>query len=352
MKIAKGFLLTCLLGLVGSMSAQDVHFTMFDMAPLRLNPAQTGFYEGSFRVGGIYRTQWQSLNVNGFNGSLEGRFGGYQTPHAYIDLPFAFPKSGSTNIRHWAGIGLSFTSDKVSELSQTNAMLSFAYHLGLGRSGNTRISLGLSGGIANARLDASGLFFGDGINNGGGIDTYVPSADNSTQGSASFADFSGGINFAHRTSRLGIQAGFAVNHFTQPKYNFLGEEARLPMAMLGSLRMDIALASRWTLRPLAFYHRISNAQELNAQVLFGYHFNDLKDVTLLFGGGYRIGDAALMRVGVEIKGFQFGFAYDLNANGLSLSNTGRPMGFEFGISYIAKIFKQPVIKEILFCPRF
>ena len=42
--------------------AQDIHWTMYDMSPLTLNPANTGAYEGTFRIGGIYRDQYNSIS--------------------------------------------------------------------------------------------------------------------------------------------------------------------------------------------------------------------------------------------------------------------------------------------------
>jgi hypothetical protein len=99
--------------------------------------------------------------------------------------------------------------------------------------------------------------------------------------------------------------------------------------------------------------------EMNAQAVFVYHFNTTKDINLLFGPGYRIGDAAFGRVGFEYKGLALGVAYDFNLSNLSLSGNSnfngtnpRAMGFEFGLSYIAKIYKDIAVKEILYNPRF
>ena len=44
--------------------AQDQHFSQFFAAPLNVNPALSGAYEGSFRIGAIYRDQWRSALDN------------------------------------------------------------------------------------------------------------------------------------------------------------------------------------------------------------------------------------------------------------------------------------------------
>jgi hypothetical protein len=46
-----------------------------------------------------------------------------------------------------------------------------------------------------------------------------------------------------------------------------------------------------------------------------------------------------------------GVAYDVNMSGLNVATQGNG-AFEIGLSYIAKISKMPVVKPVLFCPRF
>lgn len=361
MRFAKSLLLFCFTMWGTITSAQDIHFSMFDMAPLELNPAYTGFYEGTFRIGGIYRTQWQGMSIN-TGGLNTGKFSGFQTPSAYIDVPFGFPspkvKKTGARMKNWAGVGISFFADQVGQLSNLAASLSLSYHIGFGQRGNTRLSLGVQGGIAQQRVkDPTQFRFEEGIIQGGGLGgQYVQVNDNAlAQSSVAYPDFAGGLMLSHRSSRFGLEAGFSLNHFSQPKYNFLGGDFKESMEYVANLLVDIGLTDRFFLRPLVFYKNKSATQDLNMQLLLGLHFNDMKDITLFLGGGYRLFDAAIMRVGLDIKGLRFGFAYDLNTTGLSskiYSNANRGMGFEVALSYIAKIYKNPVIKEILFCPRF
>lgn len=344
MNLRKQIIFWLMLGWVGIVQAQDIHYSMFDMAPLNLNPAQTGYFSGTFRIGGIFRTQYPGLGVN------TGKFSGYQTPAAYVDIPIALSKREP--VRGWLGVGLSFLNDKVGlgDLNTLNGMLSLAYHIALGEGGRTRISLGAKGGLMQQRIDASKLQFETGMI-AGGTGTYIPVAENSpANNSVSYPDFSAGAMVNHAAEKWNIQVGFAANHLTSPKYQFLGRESKLPMGLIGNVIANVSLGQKLFLRPMAFYQYMAKAQEINTQALFGYHLNEAKDVTLLFGAGYRFGDAAIGRLGCEIKGFKFGFAYDFNLN--KLSNNGRAMGFEIGASYIARLVKTPKIKEILFCPRF
>src|SRR5947209_19793357 len=42
--------------------AQDPNFSQFFAAPLTLNPALTGKFDGTLRVAGNYRNQWPTIN--------------------------------------------------------------------------------------------------------------------------------------------------------------------------------------------------------------------------------------------------------------------------------------------------
>ena len=363
MKALKYLLFFTLLGLGGTASAQDIHFSMFDMAPLNLNAGYTGLYSGTFRIGGIYRSQWQGLGMNA--PTLGTNFTGFKTPSAYVDVPFGIrsPKNVG-DLKHWAGIGINFFNDQVDRLSTMRAELSFAYHIGLGQRGNTRISLGVKGGITQQRIkDVAGYVFEDELErcpnypNCSGIGSLDDA--NIATDAATAPDFSAGLVFTHKGTGWGLQLGGSVNHFTQPKVNFLNDEYKFPMNIIGTARLDFSLGKKLTLRPMFFMQYMAKAIDMNAQGVFAIHFNNTKDANLLLGGGYRIGDAAFGRVGFEFKGLIFGAAYDINVSSLSFGkNSGyngtnpRGMGFELGLSYIAKIYKDLKVDDILYNPRF
>lgn len=363
-----------LLGACSTIQAQDVHFSMFDMAPLELNPAYTGYYSGTFRIGGLYRSQWTGVSITndgfGYGGAGKGGFDGFHTPNVYIDVPFGIRNKKTGLMKSWMGVGVSFTMDKVSQLSNMFASLSLAYHIGLGKQGKTLITIAAQGGIAQFRAgSASDYVFEDGIIASGGANSGIYSSSLSSESfqdaNKTVPDFTGGLMLSHRARNIKFQLGASLNHFTSPEYSFLGNDAKLPMTMIANFIMDADVSKRIRLRPLIFFHNqltpsIGNqggfsSYELNAQLLFGFHFNDAKDITLYLGGGYRLFDAAIARIGLDIKGFKFGFAYDINLNGLSqkaFEKANRGMAFEVALSYTAKLYKVPVVKDILFCPRF
>lgn len=376
MKILKSVCLLIIVGFCTSSSqAQDIHYSMFDMAPLELNPAYTGYYAGSFRLGGLYRTQWAGLSVSqapSLNNS-SGQFSGFQTPSAYIDVPFGIPREKGKAMKSWAGVGVSFYYDVVGGLSNLAASLSLAYHLGLGQKGNTIISIAAQGGILQRRLQ-DGFTFEDQLLVGGGPITSDPTFTGGAL-TKTLPDFSGGLMISHRGRRFGMEAGASLNHFTNPNYSFITPstnedgEARLPMTIIANMNFRIAISKEGKvfLKPMVFFQNLIvtegtpeglGAYDLNGQLLLGVHFNDLKDITLYVGGGYRASGDAIARVGLDIKGLKFGFAYDINVNNQGLNNrvfnnnNNRAMAFELGLSYIAKLYKVIDPPTEIVCPRF
>ncbi|MEM8909741.1 MAG: type IX secretion system membrane protein PorP/SprF, partial [Bacteroidota bacterium] len=84
-----------------SLSAQDKHFTQFYSAPLTLNPALTGAFDGRYRVSAIYRDQWR--------GALDEP---YVTFASAIDVKFDLELSN--RYEDAVAIGLLFFSDRVN----------------------------------------------------------------------------------------------------------------------------------------------------------------------------------------------------------------------------------------------
>ena len=319
--------------------AQDVHFSQFQMAPVSSNPAQTGGFEGTFRVGGIYREQWASiLDKNKF-----------VTPSAYIDAPIVrgFGKND------WVGAGAVVVNDKsgLGSLENTTALLSLAYHLGLGKKGNSTLALGVQGGIVNKKFNVEGLVGEENIKNG----TTNAMGETFANNAVSYPDFAGGAMFTHTvSSKVNFNVGAAMAHFTTPKETFKNSGFQtLSNRISAQAAANIDLADRITLMPAVMYQTQAKTSELNVQSNVGFHMNAAKDITVLGGLGYRAtkADALFPMVGVWYKGLRAGVAYDINIGDLNPYTRGQG-GFEIGLSYIARISKLPVVKPILFCPRF
>ena len=117
-------------------------------------------------------------------------------------------------------------------------------------------------------------------------------------------------------------------------------------------QFNIKMNDKLTVSPTFIYQTMAGAHdEIIVQGLGSYLFNEEKDVTLLFGLGYRFRDAVHPIFGAQVKSLRVGLAYDVNISGLS-ADTNLRGGFELAASYIIKIYKPAVVKTKVLCPRF
>jgi type IX secretion system PorP/SprF family membrane protein len=334
-------LILTIIATVNTVKAQDFHFTQFDLSPLTLNPALTGAFEGTFRVGGIYRDQWRSaLGSNAF-----------RTPSIYIDAPIIRGLSK----KHWIGVGVSVLSDQVGAYKYQNTIggASLAYHIGIGE--KTTISLGGQYNQVQRRFDRSALQLGgdyDWVTN-----TFTPGggSEGNLQDNVSFGDIGAGLSFstaAGANDKYRIKAGVSAAHLNAPKPGLNttnGESEALPMRITGHANVDIDLTEKWVLSPGVLFQSMAGAQEINAVAMIGYRLKD--NFLLQYGQGLRFGDATNAIIAVQYNRLRAGISYDINIS--SLSNvTSAQGGFELGVSYIAHIFTEPKSKPVIFCPRF
>ncbi|MFK7810511.1 MAG: PorP/SprF family type IX secretion system membrane protein [Saprospiraceae bacterium] len=352
MKMIKPLLLTLTFLLAGQLYAQDVHWSLFNFAPLNVNPAQTADFEGTFRIGGIYRDQARAVSNDAT----------YTTPNIHVDAPLFMVGKKS-----WVGLGANIFSDKAgtAALRTTSAQLSAAMHIPTNRKGTTVFSFGLQGGMVNQSIDRDELRFGDGFIEQGGEFQYDPTNAGSTQNmnieeEGSYIEFGSGVMLQSALNKqTDMRLGLSVLHIPNAKYSLLqgntpstdSTSSRLPMRVNLHGNFDFALNKKWTLSPGFLYSQMRTSNNIQVQGMMGYLFNPEKDITLNFGLGYRMRDAVEWLVGIDYKQFRVGASYDMTLSGLNEVNKYAG-GFELGVSYIAVIFKKAEVKPVIFCPRF
>jgi type IX secretion system PorP/SprF family membrane protein len=320
----------------GWVGAQDIHFTLFNYAPLSLNPALTGAYEGSVRVGGIYRDQWsQALNGNQFT-----------TPSFFIDAPIinGFGKND------WVGVGAMFYQDEAGsgELGKTAFLFSGAYHKGFDNKGKSVLTLGVQGGLAQRGFNnIEGLVFADALIGNTSTGETIP--EDKTQ----FLDLSAGVLFRQIVNdNTMFNMGVGVKYLTTPEYNILtgGGSRDLPIRINGHAMLEAGIGDKWLLSPTVLYTSMGPASELAGQIWSGYRINPEKEITLRFGLGYRLGDAGEVLLGLDYGDLRAAVSYDINVSDLSEVSNFRG-GFELAAYYVFKIYKDPAIPPVIFCPQ-
>lgn len=369
MYLGRLFLLLALLGTLGTVQGQDIHYTLFNMAPLKMNPATTGNFYGTVRAGGIFRDQWYSI--------LDDE---YRTPSFYFDAPII----RGLRDQDWVGVGLQFVNDRVGlgNLRTSGALLSASYHYALDRRGNQILTLGVQGGSITRKLETRGFMAGDaqqllleGTNNAQSTDPLLQSSGSTGGGGRNQADLNGnyldinaGIAYKSVDPRAGteLEMGLAVGHINRGDESFgmgsgntggggnnnnRNDQARRPMSFLVHGRYLYPVNDKWSAEPTFLFQTMAGAgNNIILQGVAGYQFNE--QIKLRGGLGYRVGDSGQILLGAVIDELlQVGLSYDLNVSQLSgVSNYQG--GFEIAASYIIRIYKQPEINPSILCPRF
>lgn len=346
---------------MGTLQAQDIHFSLFNMSPLTLNPANTGAFFGTARVGGIYRGQWYSVS----------QADGYKTPSFYVDAPII----RGFREQDWVGVGGMIFNDEAGRgrLRTSATMISASYHLGLGKDGKSVLTLGLQGGNVQRRYDPERLTFGDGFSGdnlqyepGNSEDPFAGGGGQTggnVQDKTDYLDFAAGLLFRSQIDETSnFELGVSGAHLTQPDYlfgslrenqdsiNVDGADKR-PMRISAHTRYEWALTDRWSAAPTAMFQTSKGATEVNLQAWAGYMVNPEMQVKLNFGLGYRFGDAGKVLFGLDYKDLRVAAAYDVNFSELN-SATNYQGAFELAAWYIIKIYKDPEVKQAILCPKF
>jgi len=204
----------------GSLHAQDHVYSQFFNAPIYLNPALTGQFEGDIRMNMIYRNQW-----SGLGGDLS-----YLSASADLNIP-----------RFGAGIGLLFTrsNEGLAYLKKNNLAATYSYSVG---SDDFVTSFGIQAGVASRQLDLDRLIFSDQIDVSAG---YLPGTISSAQlpvmNHRMYFDAGAGINTVFRN----LMAGVAIHHLNNPNESFSDVQDKLPMRIVANASLRIALTPQY-----------------------------------------------------------------------------------------------------------
>ncbi len=332
------FSLFAMILMAEKLHAQDPHFSQFFVSPLTLNPAYTGKFNGSYRFSGNYKKQWPTVN-NAFT-----------TSTAAIDfsiLDHALPENDT-----W-GIGLIAVNDQSGNKILNNAFytLSTAYSKTLDEDGMHQLTIGFQGTYASKRLDVSGADFEDELT-ALGFTGITTEAFSNSPFSVNYLDVNTGFMYAlSTTGENSFYVGGSVYHVNRPSESFNGGNYLL------NTRTTVHGGTYFPLGKNSFFHASimhqvqGAARETIAGGTFSYNLSASYDdpLEVYAGAWYRMGDALIPYLGIEVAHFRIGVSYDIN------TSTLRPASFSRGGTELSIIYVNPFIdrlKRKINCPKF
>lgn len=308
-------------------SAQDIHFSQMYTAPLYINPAKTGFFNGSYRYTAIYRNQWASVTVP------------YSTISASADVNF------TSNSNDLFGMGILTYSDRAgdSKFTTNSFDLSLAYAKCLDRYKKAYMNFGLQVGYTESYLDYTNLYFNENYMGGNLTEQFATNV-------YGYFDLNYGIEGYYLVDKdRSFEIGFSQFHINHPVQTFTNDfTATIPQKFIANIGASFPIKS------VIFYPKIVYENQFpHQELIFGsmskISSEKSNNITKTFYVGVlcRWNDAIILVTKLDRNQWSFHFSYDINYSSLSKAShfLGGP---EIAIQYIGK-FKRTKPHKI-YCP--
>lgn len=315
--------------IIAGVRSQDAIFSQYFASQPYLNPALTGFFDGSYRINAHYRTQWTSIssgiNTYGVNGEI--KFGDHEGEKDYV------------------GVGIcAYRDDLYGRVADNTVRLNFAYHKRLGY-GETKhfLSIGTNLGMDYRQVNSRLIF---------------PTDPPPTIQSKEFNDFipNLGLGLNYQIvfpSFANVFFGGGVDHLVSQDISILNSnvprEKRITIYSSSRLRVNDELY----LIPTLLYAKQGPNRQINfgtaAQLLMRDYYDNRTNLQIGIYGrlGNESFDALIAMLRYENRGIQVGLSYDHSLTELS-SATGGFGAFELSLGYIG--FIEKVFKSRAECP--
>lgn len=311
---------------VNGFSQTDPHFSQYYAYPLWLNPALTGVIDGDYRASVNLKQQWGTLTNS------------FLTGGASFDLA---PKKNFS-------VGATILNQKAGDLNMNTltALVSGSYRIKFGVEGFQMINFGLQAGFINRSFDASQGRFGDQYNPVIGYDGGMTSGETLSSQSSFVPDINAGIMYfdGDPAKSVNVFMGASVAHLNQPIDHFSSTKFRMPIRYTGHGGARIRASELLDIVPNALVMYQGNAKEISVGTYAQLNVNSSSNI--LFGGNYRLNDAAIAFVGFQLKNMVFGLSYDVNTSNFQKASKSYG-GLELSISLIGR---NGIIGPNFFCP--
>ena len=316
-------------------NSQDIHFSQFFNVPGNYNPGDAGRFDGDYRIGTVYRSQWRTVTVP------------FTTFGISADANKLFPKkpigTGIAIFRDQAGDG-NFTTTQVN--------LSGSYKLPFLSDSTQSISLGLQVGITHKSIDFEAFEWGsqfDGVvyNPNLGTNEFFQNDKNTV------FDFHLGAQHKKAFSdKLALTSGVSFFNISFQNQSF--SEEKVPLFTRTNIQAiaDYQYNEKLKILPAMNVSLQGKFREWNIGGAVRYNLTESQGVRQEAGAGlfYRSGDAGYVYFDFIYDKWKTGISYDFNFSDLKVASNGRG-GLELTLVYVFKKFRPRIVGGRV-CPDF
>ena len=312
------FFLSALLISIPAFS-QDISYTQSFDSPLNLNPAFTGYFPASYRVGGNYKNRFP-----GFDNL-------YKTQTLWFDSKLNVPGFR----KQWIGAGFRFNNDNAGGvIRNTSGMATFSFNHGLTFGNSFYYSVGFGIGYQAHRLNYENLVF---ENQWDGLDfnPFLPSYEYNMTSANNFLDICAGLMATYENAKGNkVFLGAAMHHANKPDESFTGVKSQMAQLIVGHFGFDITNVQDIRFSPRIAFLMKSKQIDFNVGLEVGFN----SDYGTIIAGiiSRNIREFAPV-IGIEFKKWTFKASYDLATGNLNKHAIGMASGLEFSL---VKTFKS------------
>lgn len=337
MKAAATYLcLGLLLVLVVPAAAQDIHFSQFQRAPMNLNPAMSGRFDGDWRLTANTRQQWRSVTnpYRTFGGSFDG--------HDFLKVPEL-------------GSAFSIYQDKAgdSEFSTLELNMAGSYGIRLQGSPDHTISIGVQSGITQRKINTANLTF-DNQWNGSRFDQTLQSNELFANTSRMYANLNAGVYWTRTVEkRKTYSAGVSLYNILKPKQSFFADDnITLDRRLNLHVNTTHKITSDLDLQPGLLFSGQGTYRELDLGTNLRYHLDQspYHPRAVYVGLWSRLADAGYIMAGMEYDNIHVAASYDFNYSPLRTASRWRG-GLELSLTWIIRS-RLPDRGRFKSCPDF
>lgn len=321
-------------------TAQGIHFSQYNNAPMLLNPANTALLPyDDWRAGVSHRNQWSAVPVP------------FKTTSAFAD----FGLMRFRNKTNWLGIGLAIFDDRVGDgnLALTRAEGFVAYHFLLNE--KHALSAGFSAGFAQRSIDFSKLYF-DAQWDGKRFNNSMASGEPNAVLKTYFADIGAGINYAYiPDENTYFKIGVGLAHLNRPSETFYTNES--VMEMRPSLNAELISRSSRSLilNPSLYYTQQAGEYQLTYGTMVhfrvGFGADEISRHQLSLGAFNRWNDALIGIVGYQFSRTKLTASYDFTLSKATALTKGSG-AYEVSVIYQGLYNRSERAVRMYRCPAF
>lgn len=330
--------------------APDPRFSQFYAAPLQLNPALNGVFDGSFRTVINYRDQWSSVLGN----------------ESFRTLAASFDYRYNIVGDDYLALGFDFIRDTAGEsmLTLTQGHLNVSYLKKLSGAGYSSrgqyLIAGAQVGAGQRSFDFSDLWFSsqfDGFKEE--IDFSASSNEMLSGNTNVYLNVNAGLMwYGVIEKNFSVYAGAAINHANSPVVTFLEDNSQIAdQRWVAHAGAQIPFTDQLSILP-AF---VAQIQGPSRSYTFGsnirYSNDDWREIAMRFGVWAHIAnelesdvqtDALIFNLTLEYDAVQIGISYDINTSSLVDASNSRG-AYELSLMYTSPSKER---RSKVKCPKF